>query len=97
VAHRVIAEVVLLAALEAPGVVRVARGGSRALAWLSGSPLGVRVRDGRVEARIHVIARPGQSLLAVTREVRAAAGAAIERLLGLEVAGVTVIVDGVGA
>jgi uncharacterized alkaline shock family protein YloU len=97
VARRVIAEVVLLAALEVPGVVRVARGGSRWLAWLRGSPLRVRVRDGRVEARLHVVARPGQSLVAVTHDVRSATSAAIDRLLGLEVAGVTVIVDGVGA
>ena len=97
VARRVIAEVVSLAALEAPGVLRVARGGPRWRGWLRAAPLRVRVRDGRVEARLHVVARPGQSLPAVAREVRAATGAAIERLLGLEVADVTVIVDGVGA
>jgi uncharacterized alkaline shock family protein YloU len=97
VARRVVAEVVTLAALEVPGVVRVARGGPRWRAWLGGPPLRVRVRDGRVEARVYVVARPGQSLPAVTREVRAATGAAVERLLGLEVAAITVIVDGVGA
>ena len=97
VARRVITEVVSHAALEAPGVLRVARGGPRRRSWLRGAPLRVRVRHGRVEARLHVVARPGQSLPAVTSEVRAATGAAIERLLGLEVADVTVIVDGVGA
>jgi uncharacterized alkaline shock family protein YloU len=97
VARRVIAEVVLRAALDVPGVIRVSRGGSRWLGWLRGSPLRVRVRDGRVEARIIMVARAGQSLAGITHDVRAAAGAAIERLLGLQVARVTVIVDGVGA
>jgi uncharacterized alkaline shock family protein YloU len=97
VARGVVAEVVTLAALEVSGVARVARGGPRWIAWLRGSPLRVRLRDRRVEARIHIVARPGRSLVAVTRDVRIAIGTAIERLLGLEVGGVTVVVDGIGA
>lgn len=97
VARRVVIEVISLAALEVPGVGRVGRGGPRWRAWLAGSPVRVRVRDGRVEARLHLVARPGQRLDAVARDVRGAVAAAIERLLGLEVAGVTVVVDGIGA
>ncbi len=58
--------------------------------------MSVRVRDGAVEARIWLIARPGQALVPLTRNVRAAVAASIERLLDLEVGDVTVIVDGVG-
>ena len=97
VARRVVAEMIVLAALEVPGVGRVGRGGPRWRSWLAGSPVRVRVRDGRVEARVHLVARPGQSLELVASQVRAAVGAAVERLLGLEVGRVTVIVDGVGA
>lgn len=97
VARRVVAEMIALAALEVPGVSRIARGGPRILAWLAGPPVRVRIRDGRVETRVHLIARPGQVLPAMTRDVRAAVGAAIERLLGLGVGRVTVVVDGVGA
>ena len=97
VARRVVAEMIALAALEVPGISRVARGGPRVVAWLAGPPVRVRIRDGQVEARIHLIARPGQALPDVTREVRSAAGGAIVRLLGLGVGRVTVVVDGVGA
>lgn len=97
VARRVVAEVISLAALEVHGVGRVGRHGPRWRAWLSGPPVRVHVRDGRVESRLYIVARPGQQLPAVAADVRAAVGAAIERLLGLEVARVTVIVDAVGA
>ena len=97
VARRVVGEMIALAALEVPGVSRIGRGGPAWRAWLTGSPIRVRVRDGRVEARLFLVARPGQSLGDLAVGVRAAVAAAIERLLGLEVGQITVVVDGVGA
>jgi uncharacterized alkaline shock family protein YloU len=49
-----------------------------------------------VETRIWLVAQPGQALVPLTRNVRAAVAASIRRLLDLEVGYVTVIVDGVG-
>jgi hypothetical protein len=40
---------------------------------------------------------PSPSLEVLTTQVRDAVGGAVERLLGLELGGVTVVVDGVGA
>lgn len=96
VARRVIVEMVSLAAIEVPGVLRVGR---RAGAWaaaLGRSAVRVQVRNGGVEARVWLIARPGQALVPLTRDVRAAVGNAVERLLDLEPRCVTVVVDGVG-
>ncbi|MDQ1323301.1 MAG: hypothetical protein QG587_636 [Chloroflexota bacterium] len=93
----VIRETVLLAALEVPGVIRVGRAGSRLHRFVGGSPIRVRVRDGRVHVTIWLIARPRQPLDALTTQVRDAVGGAVVRLLGLELGGVTVLVDGVGA
>jgi uncharacterized alkaline shock family protein YloU len=55
-----------------------------------------RVAAGDVRVRVWVVARPGQSLVAVSRDVRLAVSAAVERLLGLRLESVTVTVDGVG-
>jgi hypothetical protein len=44
-----------------------------------------------------LVARPRQQLVPLTEQVRDAVGAAVVRLLGLELDGVTVLVDGVGA
>jgi uncharacterized alkaline shock family protein YloU len=96
VARRVIVEMVGLAAIEVPGVLRVGRGAGAWAAALGRSAVRVRIRDGAVEARVWLIARPGQALVPLTRDVRAAVGSAIERLLDLEVGAVTVVVDGVG-
>jgi uncharacterized alkaline shock family protein YloU len=92
----VIADLVRLAAFEVPGVARVARGGPGWQAWLRGSPVRVRIHDARVLVRVHVIARHGQALRPLTAQVRTAVAATVERLLGLDLDGVTVIVDGVG-
>jgi uncharacterized alkaline shock family protein YloU len=43
------------------------------------------------------VARPGQPLEPLTAQVRAAVCATVERLLGLELETVTVVVDGVGS
>jgi uncharacterized alkaline shock family protein YloU len=92
----VVDEMVRLAAYEVPGVARVSRGGPAWRALLSGPPVVARVAGGGVSVRIWVVARPGQSLATVSREVRAAVAAAIERLLRLRLDSVTVTVDGVG-
>jgi uncharacterized alkaline shock family protein YloU len=93
----VIRDTVRLAALEVPGVMRVGRGGPRWRDALAGSPIRVRVRDGRVHVTVWLVARPRQRLVPLTEQVRAAVGAAVVRLLGMELGGVTVLVDGVGA
>ena len=96
VGRGVVDEMVRLDAYEVPGVARVARGGPAWRAFLAGPPVVTRVAAGGVRVRIWVVARPGQSLVAVSREVRAAVAAATERLLGLRLDSVTVTVDGVG-
>lgn len=96
VGRRVVAEMVRLAVVEVPGVLRLGRGGPRWRGWLFGSPVSVRLRDGRATVRIALVARPAQALAPLTAQVRSAVEAAVERLLGLEAAEVTVIVDGVG-
>ena len=57
----------------------------------------VRVRDGRVHVTVWLVARPRQRLVPLTAQVRDAVAGAVERLLGMELDGVTVLVDGVGA
>jgi uncharacterized alkaline shock family protein YloU len=94
VSHRVIVEMVRVATLEVPGILRVRRGGP--LAWLGGSPVRVGVRDGRVFIRVWVIARPGHPLQPLVGQVRQAVAATIERMLGLELGEVSIVVDGVG-
>lgn len=97
VGPRVIRETVRLAALEVPGVLRVGRGGPRWRDAIGGAPVRVRVREGRVDVTIRLVARPRQRLVPLTAQVREAVGGAVVRLLGLELGGVTVIVDGIGA
>ena len=93
----VITEMVRLAALEVPGVMRVGRAGPRWRQLLAGRPVSTRVRDSRVDVRVSLVARPGQPLGPLAADVRAAVGAAVVRLLGLELGTVTVLVDGVGS
>jgi uncharacterized alkaline shock family protein YloU len=97
VGRGVIAEVARLAALEVPDVLRVGRAAPAWRVALAGSPIRVRVKAGEVSVRLWLVARPGADLVAATAAVRHAVGTAIERLLGLRVARVTVVVDGVGA
>ncbi len=96
VARRVVVAMVGRAALDVPGVARIGRAGPVWRAWFAGPAVRVRVRDGRVEARLWLVARPGQALGPLARDVREAVGATIERLLGLEAADVTILVDGSG-
>jgi len=97
VGREVIAELVRLAALEVPGIVRVGRGGPPVRRLFAGPPVRVRIRDERVLVRLWVVARPGQQLAPLAGHVRTTVAATVERLLGLELGSVTVLVDGVGA
>jgi uncharacterized alkaline shock family protein YloU len=96
VGRSVIVEVARLAALEIPDVLQVARRGPPWRAALAGPAIMVRVRKEGVELELRIIARPGADLVRAGRQVRDAVGRAVERLLGLEVRSVTVLVDGVG-
>jgi uncharacterized alkaline shock family protein YloU len=96
VGHRVIAELVRLAAFEVPGVARVGFGGPSWRNWLGGPAVRIRVTDERVLVKLHIVARPGQALGPLSAQVRTAVAATVERLLGLDLGAMTVIVDGVG-
>ena len=96
VGRSVIVEVARLAALEIPEVLRVARRGPRWRAALAGPPVMVRVRADGVAVKLRIIARPGADLAETGRRVRDAVGRAIERLLGLHVTEISVLIDGVG-
>jgi uncharacterized alkaline shock family protein YloU len=96
VSRRVIAEMVSLAALEIPGVARVARGGPAWRAALAGPPITAHVTADGVRIRVWIVARPGQQLIELAAAVRASIAAAVERLLGMHLESVTVTVDGSG-
>lgn len=97
VGRGVIFDVVRQAALEIPDVLAVSRRGPRWRAALAGPPITVHVRPEGVEIELRVIARPGADLVAAGRHIRDAVGLAVQRLLGLEVRSVTVLIDGVGS
>ena len=92
----VIADTVRMAALGIPGVARVARGGPGWRAILSGPPITTHVSDAGVSVQIWIVSRPGQPLVGLAKEVRDAAAAAVERLLGMRAESIVVTVDGVG-
>ena len=96
VGRGVIIEVARLAALEVPDVLRVARRGPRWRAALAGPAVMVRVRPEGVVVRLRIIARPGADLAETGLRVREAVGRAVERMLGLRVNEVSVLIDGVG-
>ena len=96
VGRSVVVEVARLAALEIPDVLQVARRGPPWRAALAGPPISVHARKSGVEVELRIIARPGADLVQAGRQVREAVGRAVERLLGLRVRSVTVLVDGVG-
>jgi uncharacterized alkaline shock family protein YloU len=97
VGRGVIVDVVRQAALEIPEVLAVSRRGPRWRSALAGPPIVVRVRPEGVEIELRIIARPGADLVTAGPHVREAVGLAVQRLLGLEVRSVTVLVDGVGS
>ena len=92
----VIAEMVRHAAFEVPGVQAVARSGGAWRRLLLASPVEVHLEGNRVSVRLSIVARPGQALTPLAAQVRVAVAATVERLLGLELDGVSVVVDGVG-
>ena len=96
VSPTVVRDLVRLAAFEVPGVLRVGWAGRPWRRLVAGRPIAVRVRGGVVEARVVVIARPGQPLGPLAEDVRFAVAAVVERLLGLEIGEVTVRIDGIG-
>lgn len=96
VGRSVIVEVARLAALEVPDVLRVARRGPPWRAALAGPAIIVRVRTEGVVVRLRIIARPGADLAATGGAVRDSVGRAVERMLGLHVHEVSVLIDGVG-
>ena len=96
VGRGVIAELVRLAAFEVPGVARVGRGGPVWRRLVGGPAVSVRIRDDRVLVRLWVVARPGHALAPLTAQIRGTVAATVERVLGLELGAVTVLVDGVG-
>lgn len=96
VGRSVIVELVRLAALEVPGVARVGRGGPGWRRILGGPPVSVQFRNDRVLVRTWVVARPGQALGPLAEQVRSAVAATVERMLGLDLGAVTVLIDGVG-
>jgi uncharacterized alkaline shock family protein YloU len=96
VGRGVIVELVRLAAFEVPGVARVGRGGPGWRRALGGSSVSVQFRNDRVLVRAWIVARPGQALGPLAGQVRSAVAATVERLLGLELGAVTILVDGVG-
>jgi hypothetical protein len=62
VGRGVIVEMARLAALEVPGVLRVARGGPAWRAFFRGPAVAVRTHGTRVDIRLWVLARPGADL-----------------------------------
>ena len=96
VGNGVITEMVRLAAFEVPGVARVGRRGSAWLSFVAGPAVTAHVSDDGVRIGVWVVARPGHPLTPLTRHVRSAVAATVERMLGLRLESVTVTVDGVG-
>jgi uncharacterized alkaline shock family protein YloU len=96
VSRSVICDLVGLAALEVPGVLRVGWAGPPWRHLFSGRPIAVRVRHGVVDVRVVVIARPGHALGPLAADVGSAVSGAVERLLSLELGQVTVRIDGIG-
>ncbi|HEX9044048.1 MAG TPA: Asp23/Gls24 family envelope stress response protein [Candidatus Limnocylindrales bacterium] len=96
VTRAVVEDMVRLAAEEVPGVLRVGRGGPPWDSAFRGAAVRVRLEAGRATVHVVLIARPSHSLVTVSSQVRAAVTSACERLLGLDAASVSVLVDGVG-
>jgi uncharacterized alkaline shock family protein YloU len=97
VTRAVVVDMVRLAAEEVPGVLRVGHGGPGWRGLFRPAPVSVRMDGAAATVRITIVARPGHPLPATCAGVRAAVASACERLLGLDPASVSVLVDGVGA
>jgi len=96
VSRTVVLATARLAAREVPGVVRLGRGGSLLRRLVEGrSPIRLTDGDAGLEVRLVLVVRAGEPLGPVGRAVASAVRGAIERALGLQLAAVTVVVDGV--
>lgn len=80
-----------------PGVAYLGRGGPRWLRGWGGAPVNAWLEDGRVHVRIWLVAQGPTSLPGLAYRVRSAVAGTVERQLGLALADVTVVVDGVRA
>ena len=96
VGRGVIVELVRLAALEVPGVARLGRGGPGWRRALGGPAVSVQFRNDRVLVRAWIVARPGRRSGRSPARSGRRSTATVERLLGLELGAVTVLIDGVG-
>lgn len=96
VGRAVVTEMIRLAAVEVPGVLRIGRGGGAWRSWGRRSIVARHLEDA-VEVKVWLVARPGHPLVPLGREVRGAIGATVERSLGLRLERVTVVIDGVGS
>ena len=97
VGRDVMREMVRLAAFEVPGVLRIGHGGPAWRSLLANPVVAIETAGDRVRVNVTIVARPGHALVPLTRQVRSAVGATVERLLGLQLDSVTVTVDGVGS
>lgn len=95
--RRAIGALARSAAERQPGIVRVGRGGPQLWALLAGPAVTARLRDGRVHVRLFVVVQAGEPLAQLVGRVRHAVAGTIERQLGLELAEVTILVDGIAA
>jgi len=99
IARRVLRTVVLQAALDVPGVTRMA---DLRAEWsrLLGRPLpqqgvGLTVRGNVVAVELYLVIEPGVSIVDVGTEVQKAVGAAVEHILGMGVSEVNVYIQDV--
>lgn len=92
VRRQVVVEVAAEAARSVPGVTRLGRGPT----LFPGAPVEATLDQGTVVVRLSLVAAEGVRLVSLGADVRRVVAAAIERLLGLSVEEVTVVIDGIG-
>jgi uncharacterized alkaline shock family protein YloU len=84
-----------LAALEIPGVVRIAEKDVDRFLGLTGKSVVVLVRDGRVTVDLHIIAGPDISLLRLGQTVQYEVTRAVQQMIGMPVDAVNVHIEDV--
>lgn len=99
IARRVLRTVVEAAALQVPGVARLAVNASQ-LPQLFGRPLphhgvAVAVQGEAVAVDLYLVAEPGVNLVRAGSAVQEAVGAAIEHILGMHVSAINVYIQDV--
>ena len=99
IARRVLRTVVERAALGVPGVVHMANGGESWWRRLTRDwpehGVGLSLRGVSVRLALYLIAEPGVNLVDVGTAVQEAVGAAVERILGLEIGEINVYIQDV--